>query len=101
MARITLICWLLALTASPLFAQDRVQLRVASWANEKEFELEQRILALFEERHPGVEIAFESMPSGYRDKILAAGGTKDAADLVADFLGRAYDFKAFEHYLLK
>ena len=35
----------------------------------------------------------------YRDKILAGGGTKDAADLVKDFLGRKYDFKAFEKYL--
>ncbi len=35
----------------------------------------------------------------YRDAILAAGGTKPAADLVADFLGRKYDFKAFERYL--
>ncbi|HLL21588.1 MAG TPA: M3 family metallopeptidase [Kofleriaceae bacterium] len=35
----------------------------------------------------------------YRDKILAAGGTKDAADLVRDFLGRKYDFKAFGKYL--
>jgi len=37
----------------------------------------------------------------YRDKILAAGGTKDAKDLVNDFLGRPYDFKAFEKYLSK
>lgn len=37
----------------------------------------------------------------YRDKILAAGGTKDAADLVEDFLGREYSFKAFEKYLSK
>ncbi|HWO25411.1 MAG TPA: M3 family metallopeptidase [Kofleriaceae bacterium] len=35
----------------------------------------------------------------YRDAILVAGGTKDAADLVKDFLGRKYDFKAFERYL--
>jgi len=35
----------------------------------------------------------------YRDRILAAGGTKDAADLVADFLGRKFTFKAFEAYL--
>jgi thimet oligopeptidase len=35
----------------------------------------------------------------YRDAILAAGGTKDAADLVKDFLGRKYDFKAFERFL--
>ena len=35
----------------------------------------------------------------YRDKVLAPGGSKDAADLVKDFLGRPYDFKAFEKYL--
>ena len=35
----------------------------------------------------------------YRDRILAPGGTKDAADLVEDFLGREYNFKAFEEYL--
>lgn len=37
----------------------------------------------------------------YRDTILAAGGSKDAADLVADFLGRDFNFKAFENYLRK
>jgi thimet oligopeptidase len=35
----------------------------------------------------------------YRDKILAAGGTKDAVELVRDFLGRAHNFRAFERYL--
>lgn len=35
----------------------------------------------------------------YRDKVLAAGGSKDAADLVADFLGRPYDFAAFKAWL--
>jgi thimet oligopeptidase len=35
----------------------------------------------------------------YRDTILAPGGTKDAADLVKDFLGREYSFTAFEKYL--
>ena len=35
----------------------------------------------------------------YRDKILVPGGSKDAADLVKDFLGRPYDFKAYEKYL--
>ena len=37
--------------------------------------------------------------AAYRDKILAPGGTKDAADLVKDFLGRPYSFAAFEKYL--
>jgi thimet oligopeptidase len=35
----------------------------------------------------------------YRDAVLAAGGTKDAAELVRDFLGREYSFDAFERYL--
>lgn len=35
----------------------------------------------------------------YRDKILAAGGTNDAAVLVKNFLGREYNFKAFDKYL--
>jgi thimet oligopeptidase len=35
----------------------------------------------------------------YRDRILAAGGSRDAADLVADFLGRPYSFAAFEQWL--
>ena len=35
----------------------------------------------------------------YRDTILAPGGTKDAAVLVHDFLGRDFNFKAFEDYL--
>jgi len=35
----------------------------------------------------------------YRDRILAQGGRRDAADLVADFLGRPYSFDAFERWL--
>lgn len=35
----------------------------------------------------------------YRDAILAAGGSKPAATLVRDFLGRPFDFKAWEDWL--
>jgi thimet oligopeptidase len=35
----------------------------------------------------------------YRDKVLVAGGTRDAAELVRNFLGRPYDFAAYERYL--
>jgi thimet oligopeptidase len=31
--------------------------------------------------------------------VLARGGSRDAADLVADFLGRPYSFDAFERWL--
>ena len=36
----------------------------------------------------------------YRDKVLVPGGSRDAAELVRDFLGREYDFAAFERYLV-
>ena len=35
----------------------------------------------------------------YRDTILAPGGSKPAAALVHDFLGRPFDFKAWEQWL--
>ncbi|GAB2478303.1 M3 family metallopeptidase [Jatrophihabitans fulvus] len=35
----------------------------------------------------------------YRDRILAQGGRKDAADLVEDFLGRPFGFDAFAAWL--
>ena len=35
----------------------------------------------------------------YRDDILVPGGSKDAAVLVKDFLGRDYSFDAFKEYL--
>ena len=35
----------------------------------------------------------------YRDRVLARGGSGDAADLVADFLGRPYEFGAFQRWL--
>lgn len=35
----------------------------------------------------------------YRKKILEPGGSKDAADLVRNFLGRDYSFTAFEKWL--
>ncbi len=37
----------------------------------------------------------------YRDRILAPGGTKDAADLVADFLGRPYTFDSYAAWLAR
>ncbi|HVE86023.1 MAG TPA: M3 family metallopeptidase, partial [Myxococcales bacterium] len=35
----------------------------------------------------------------YRRAILEAGGSKDAADLVKDFMGREYGFAAYEEWL--
>jgi thimet oligopeptidase len=35
----------------------------------------------------------------YRDRILAQGGRKDAADLVEDFLGRPFGFESYADWL--
>jgi thimet oligopeptidase len=35
----------------------------------------------------------------YRDKVLVPGGSRDAIELVRDFLGRDYDFLAYERFL--
>lgn len=35
----------------------------------------------------------------YRHKVLDPGGTRDAAESLRDFLGRPYDFRAFEQWL--
>ncbi len=37
----------------------------------------------------------------YRDRVLAPGGSRDAADLVAGFLGRPYGVEAFERWLAR
>ncbi|MBJ7359508.1 M3 family metallopeptidase [Nocardioides sp.] len=45
---------------------------------------------------------FDAQVAGrYRDRVLAPGGTKDAADLVADFLGRPYTFDAYAAWLAR
>ncbi|MCW2857705.1 MAG: Peptidase [Marmoricola sp.] len=41
----------------------------------------------------------ETLAHRYRDTILAPGGSRDAADLVAAFLGRPYDTEAFTAWL--
>jgi len=37
----------------------------------------------------------------YRDHVLVPGGSRDAAELVRGFLGRDYDFRAYERFLLE
>ncbi|MGE0550702.1 MAG: M3 family metallopeptidase [Kofleriaceae bacterium] len=36
----------------------------------------------------------------YRDNVLVPGGSRDAAELVRAFLGRDYDFRAYERFLV-
>lgn len=45
---------------------------------------------------------FDPVVAGrYRDRVLAPGGSRDAADLVADFLGRPYTFDAYAAWLAR
>jgi thimet oligopeptidase len=43
----------------------------------------------------------EATARRYRDTVLVPGGSRDAADLVKDFLGRPYGFEAFQSWLEK
>jgi thimet oligopeptidase len=47
----------------------------------------------------GDDLMDVSVARRYRDRILAPGGTKPAAELVRDFLGRPYDLRAFKAWL--
>ncbi|ABL84108.1 MULTISPECIES: M3 family metallopeptidase [unclassified Nocardioides] len=45
---------------------------------------------------------FDPVVAGrYRDRVLALGGSRDAADLVTDFLGRPYTFDAYAAWLAR
>jgi len=68
----------LATLAAPIsVAQERITLRVATWATSEEFALEAVMAERFMTKYPNIRIEHETMPSGYRDKILAsyAAGT--------------------------
>ena len=47
----------------------------------------------------GDDLFAPDVAHAYRDKVLARGGRADAADLVADFLGRPYSFDAWAAWL--
>ena len=54
---------------------------------------------LFSRVRPRRPASTPTSPRRYRDRVLAPGGSQDAADLVADFLGRPYDAAAFRAWL--
>ncbi len=47
----------------------------------------------------GEDLMDREVATRYRRKILEPGGSRDAEDLVRDFLGRPYSFDAFEAWL--
>ncbi len=58
------------------------------------------MFSAFEAEGGGDPFAAE-VATRYRDRVLAPGGNKDAADLVADFLGRPYSFDAYAAWLAR
>lgn len=69
------------LLASPLFAQQKITLRVANWAGADEVKLEERIAAEFVKRHPNVSVSIESIPANYKQKILTSIAAGNVADV--------------------
>jgi thimet oligopeptidase len=55
---------------------------------------------LFSAFDPG-DLSATAVAGRYRDRVLAPGGTGDAADLVAQFLGRPYTFDAYAAWLAR
>lgn len=55
---------------------------------------------LFSAFNPG-DLFDPEVAGRYRDLILARGGERDAADLVADFLGRPFSFDAYAEWLAR
>ena len=51
-------------------AQEPILLQVANWGGADEVKLEEEIARKFMEEHPGVQIIFETIPVGYKEKIL-------------------------------
>ena len=47
------------------------------------------------------DVFAEEVAHRYRDRILVPGGSADAADLVADFLGRPFAFEAYAAWLAR
>lgn len=63
---------------------ERIRLRVMTWAGDAEIATEQRIADLFEERNAGVEVIVESATTHYQEKLLTsiAAGTPPAVFLL-------------------
>ena len=53
----------------------------------------------FFSKFDGANLLAPAVAGRYRDIVLAPGGSKPAAGLVSDFLGRPFDFKAWEEWL--
>ncbi|HXE56411.1 MAG TPA: sugar ABC transporter substrate-binding protein [Gemmatimonadales bacterium] len=84
----------LALVAAGCGGDDRVTLRVASWADAVEQRIEERYVHRFGERHPGVRVSLEAVTTQaeYRERILTSIAAASPPDV---FLLDNIDVPAF------
>ncbi|HHM23440.1 MAG TPA: extracellular solute-binding protein, partial [Bacteroidetes bacterium] len=74
--KILLVTFLLGFLGVPGVRAGETVLQVANWGGAEEVKLEEEIVQRFMQEHPGVRVEIETIPSGYREKILTriAGG---------------------------
>ncbi|MBT9456449.1 MAG: sugar ABC transporter substrate-binding protein [Burkholderiaceae bacterium] len=70
---------LLALLA-PLWATAQV-LRFATWDGSENLDIQRRIAAAFEQRHPGVRVQVEAYGGGFNQKLSASFGARNPPDV--------------------
>lgn len=71
----------LVLLLAPLAALAQV-LRFATWDGSENLDIQRRIAAAFEARHPGVRVQVEAYGAGFNQKLSAAFGAHNPPDLM-------------------
>lgn len=70
-----------ALLLSPGWAMAQV-LRFATWDGSENLDIQRRIAAAFEQRHPGVRVQVEAYGAGFNQKLSAAMGARNPPDVM-------------------
>ncbi|MBN1351379.1 extracellular solute-binding protein [candidate division KSB1 bacterium] len=71
---------LVILLNQPVFSQNKIELRAVNWGGAEELKLEEDIADMFMQRYPEVTVRIETIPTGFKEKILtsiAAGSPPD------------------------
>lgn len=71
----------MALLLLPLAAAAQV-LRFATWDGSENLDIQRRIAAAFEQRHPGVRVQVEAYGAGFNQKLSAAFGARNPPDVM-------------------
>ncbi len=95
---LSLVIFLLSVISRLSLAQENIVLQVANWGGAEEVKSEEEIVQKFMAGHPGVKVVFETIPSGYKEKILTriAGGNPPDVFLLDSIILPAF----FRHQIL-